>query len=186
MSKSLRDQLVEAGLASASSARKAEKQAQAKGKRSNRSNSGPDQPASRELARKAQAEKVRADRLRGRQQSSKAAERALRAEIRQLLTQHNQRASKAADDDVAYNFLHNKKIKRIYLPKAQVEQLGTGKLVVINDEGRYALVAKDIAERIAERDPRRIITKHHTPAAKADEEMDEYYKQFEVPDDLDW
>ena len=54
-------------------------------------------------------------------------------------------------------------------------------LIIINDDGLYHLVSKEIAEKIALRDPRRIITSH-----SAEEEMDEAYKDFKVPDDLDW
>jgi len=203
VSKSLRDQLVASGLASASQAKKAEKQAraesQARTKRPKNKATKPAkmsathpaskpeaatsaEPESRQLARKARAERSYRDQARARNENVRAANRAMRAEIRQILQQHDQRAKEAREDDVPYNFLHNKKIKRIYLPRGQVDQLSRGQLFVINDDGIYHLVNKEIADKISARDPSRLI------AAKSDraEDMDEFYKKFEVPDDLDW
>jgi hypothetical protein len=196
VAKSLRDQLVASGLASASKARKAEKQlraeAQARDKRAKdtgrdakrAANSGATpspEPTAKQRAQRARAEKARRDREMAQAGNSKAATRALRAQIKQLIAQNDQREKTQRDDDVAYNFLHNKKIKRIYVPPKQVDQLSKGALVIINDDGLYHLVSKEIAEKIALRDPRRIITSHG-----AEEEMDEAYKDFKVPDDLDW
>ncbi|MEM8769291.1 MAG: DUF2058 family protein, partial [Pseudomonadota bacterium] len=98
---------------------------------------------------------------------------------------NDQRKSETKDDDVPYNFVHGKKIKKIYVPKEQMEQLSRGQLVIVNNDGLYALVGKDVAEQIKARDPKRIIAAHEdkTPEPGSD---DEYYAKFEVPDDLDW
>ncbi len=98
------------------------------------------------------------------------------------MLQHDQRAKKAREEDVAYNFLHNKKIKRIHVSAVQKQQLSDGTLAIINNDGLYHLVSKDIAARIKERDPRWIITSH----TATEEAVDEFYKDFQVPDDLDW
>jgi uncharacterized protein YaiL (DUF2058 family) len=199
VSKSLRDQLVASGLASTSQAKKAEKQARAesqartkrpKNKTTNSATnpaSKPEaatsaEPESRQLARKARVERSSRDQARARNENIRAANRAMRAEIRQILQQHDQRAKEAREDDVPYNFLHNKKIKRIYLPRGQVDQLSRDQLFVINDDGIYHLVNKEIADKISARDPSRLIAAKSDPA----EDMDEFYKKFEVPDDLDW
>ena len=189
MSKSLRDQLVAAGLASASRAKKLEKQvaveSQTRKKRSKTDpNAKPQSSESRQQALKAKQQKAQRDREAAQATNSRRSERAIRAEIRQMLAQHNLRTTDTSDDDVPYNFLHNKKIKRIYLPKAQVDQLSKGTLVIINNDGIYCLVTKEIADKIATRDPRRIVASHGDKPKE--EEMDEYYKQFEVPEDLDW
>lgn len=203
MSKSLRDQLVASGLASASQAKKSEKQARAesqarKKRRKNKATKPADlsgtspaskaetatsaEPESRQLARKARVQRSYRDQARARKENVRAANRAMRAEIRQMLQQHDQRAKEARDDDVPYNFVHNKKIKRIYLPRGQVEQLSRDQLFIINDDGIYHLVTKEIADKISARDPSRLIAARSDPV----EEMDEFYKNFEVPDDLDW
>lgn len=205
MSSSLRDQLVKAGLATNAQAKQAEKQQAAArrkkkgGKDGGKKGDGAGQPAERPddpaavakaRARQIRAEKASRDKALAKVRNEKTAERARRAEIKQLVTQHDQRPAKAADDDVAYNFAHGKKIKRIYLPQALVDALSAGRLVIVNNDGRYHLVATDIADKIRARDPKWIVAAHD-PAkdAKASDGAsadDAYYDKFQVPDDLDW
>ena len=203
--KSLRDQLVESGLATASQARKAERQAKAeKQARKRRSDSDPPKaqgrgarkggadkaadgtPTAQDRARQARAAKARRDREIAQARNSKAAARALRAEIKQIIAQNDQRDKTTREDDVPYNFSHNRKIKRIYLPRAQVESLARGQLVIVNNDGLYHLVTREVADRIAERAPGWIVGAKEEDQRSEPEEMDDYYKQFEVPDDLDW
>lgn len=213
MSNSLRDQLIKSGLATAAQAKKAERAVQAdqrgrrgdvKPARSAMSEGGAKpaasqrppgtatparQPTEAELhAREAQAAKAERDRALQRERNEKAAARALRTELRQLILQHDQRTP-SHDDDVPYNFLHGKRIKRIYVTRAHQAALSRGTLVIVNDEGRYHLVADTVAERIRARDPKRIIAAHVAAPGEGAAEPnpdDEYYAKFQVPDDLDW
>lgn len=214
MAQSLRDQLVAAGLVSSSQAKKAEKKKKAEalarkqraaggknakgGKSGGKKGSGgkpggqkvADKPAEEDTPSSRRAKLIRANKARrdkelARERNEKAKARALRAEIKQLITQHDQREKANAETDVAYNFLHKKKIKRLYVPPAQKEALSKGKLVIINNDGLYHLVSPEIAAKIAKRDPKWIITAHDNEKA-TEPEMDDFYKKFEVPDDLDW
>jgi len=191
VAESLRDQLVKAGLATASQAKKAEKRLEADKHARRRGKPGADRPDPnapemvKARAAKQQAEKRAKDKVLNRAASEKAAAKALRAEIRQLILENDQRAKEAREDDVPYNFVHGRKIKKIHVPKAQLEQLSRGTLVIVNNDGLYHLVSKEVAERIRTRDPKRIIAAHDekTPEPGSD---DEYYAKFQVPDDLDW
>ena len=202
MSESLRDQLVKAGLATASQAKKAERQAKAQ-QHANRSGSKPGKTgkqgqakpkqvdanspeAVKARARKQQAEKRARDKALAESRNEKAAAKALRAEIKQIITQNDQRQKGSTDDDVPYQFVHGKKIKRIYVPPAQREKLISGSLVVINNDGLYSLVSKEVAEQIRTRDPKRIITGQEEEKKPEPGSDDEFYAKFEVPDDLDW
>ena len=129
---------------------------------------------------------MRRDKEIARERNQKAQARALRAQIKQLVKENDQRVKEKSDTDVPYNFLHKKKIKRIYVPPAQLDALSKGKLVIINNDGLYHLVTPEIADKIAKRDPKWIITAHDDTKTSDDPEMDDYYKKFEVPDDLDW
>lgn len=201
MAKSLQDQLVEAGLASASQAKKAEKQKrsenQAHRKKGAGANTGGKKKGGRpstpkplseaaKKARQAQADRAKRDRELAEERNAKANAKAVRAQIKQLVTQNDLREKGTREDDVPYNFLHGKKIKRIYVPPKQQELLSKGQLTIINNDGRYHLVTKEIAAKIAERDPKWVIAAHDPAAAKPEEEMDDFYKDFQVPDDLDW
>ena len=202
MSESLRDQLVKAGLATASQAKKAERQAKVQQQANRKDGKGgkagkpgqskpkkvdPNSPeAVKARARKQQAEKRARDKALAETRNEKAAARALRAEIKQIISQNDQRQKSSTDDDVPFQFVHGKKIKKIYVPPAQREQLIKGSLVVINNDGLYSLVSKEVAEQIHSRDPKRIITGQEEEKQPEPGSDDEFYARFEVPDDLDW
>ena len=202
MSNSLRDQLVKAGLATNEQAKKAEREKRAeaqarrqggKGKKKGKAKGQAEAKAvdpARERARKRQAQKAARDRELAEERNAKAAAKALRAEIKDIVRQNDRRKSKSEDSDVAYQFVHGKKIKRVYVPPSQRDELIKGQLVIVNDDGTYHFVDKAIAEQIKKRDPKRIIVANADQAdadrPKEENADDEYYAQFEVPDDLDW
>jgi len=136
-------------------------------------------------ARALNAEKAERDRAAQRVVNAKAAEKALRAELKQLIQKNCQRTKVASDDDVPYNFVHGKKVKRIYITRDQQVMLSNGNLVIVNDDGRYHLLSKEVADRVRARDPKRIIAAHGDKPAEPGSD-DEYYARFKVPDDLDW
>ncbi|MEM1436617.1 MAG: DUF2058 family protein [Pseudomonadota bacterium] len=100
-------------------------------------------------------------------------EKALRDELRRFIAQYDQRSKEAADSDEPYNFVHNRKIKRIHIPVAQIEALSTGQLVIVNNDGRYALLPLGPAFTIAEVDRRRIVAAHVTAAEDPGSDQDD-------------
>ncbi|HAR31765.1 MAG TPA: hypothetical protein DCR65_09580 [Gammaproteobacteria bacterium] len=209
MSQSLRDQLIKAGLADASKARKAERQQRAEQRTAqsttkkqaanqvdadaNTRTAKPVQTGTASANARAQAalrEKAERDRAKQRELNAKAAEKALRAELKQLIQSNDQREKVAREDDVPYNFVHGRRVKRIYITRAQQSALSAGTLVIVNDDGRYHIIDQETAERVKARDPKRIIAAHTDARAEsgaAEPGSDaEYYARFAVPDDLDW
>lgn len=198
MSSSLRDQLVKAGLATSSQAKKAERRNNAEKiaqtrtpKKKKEGDSDVQQPPSTlAKSRKLNSAKALRDKTLAKQRNDKSAQKALRAEIRQMVVQHDKRTNVADANAVAYNFVHGKKIKRIYVSREEQAQLSRGDLVVVNNDGVYHFVLPEIAKKIESRDPKRIIVAHDTKeSSKSDQPLsadDEYYAKFEVPDDLDW
>ena len=71
------------------------------------------------------------------------------------------------------------------MPPAQRDQLSRGELVIVNNDGLYHLVPRKVANKIRERDPKRIIAAHDDKPPEPGSD-DEYYAKFEIPDDLDW
>lgn len=189
MAGSLKDQLIKAGLVTPDRARKVEREARAEKQARRKGKSAPPKPsvAAEIRARAAQqnTEKAERDRAQMRAIADKAKAKALRAEIKQIIEKHDQRVKTASDDDVAYNFVHGKRIKRIYVPKAQRDQISNGSLVIVNNDGIYHLLPKKAAEKVRARDPKRIIVANDGSKPEPDAD-DEYYAQFKVPDDLDW
>ena len=202
MSQSLRDQLVKAGLATSAQAKKAERSKRAeataerqqgkstKGKKGKGGQSSTTQSETEKVKAKAalqRAAKSARDKALAQRRNEKSHAKALQAQITQLIRQNDERTKVSDDDAVPYNFLHGKKIKKIFVNKVQLDALSVGRLVVVNNNGLYHFVSAKVAKQIEERDPRRIIVAHRRdekpPEPGSD---DEFYAKFEVPDDLDW
>jgi uncharacterized protein YaiL (DUF2058 family) len=197
VSQSLRDQLVKAGLATSAQAKKAErsKRAEATSKRhqtkakkgKGATTSQSDTAKVKAKAAQQRAERAAKDKALAQQHNEKAQAKALQAQIRQLILQNDQRTKVADDDAVPYNFVHGKKIKKIFVTKQQLEALSSGRLVVVNNNGIYHFVDEKVAKQIEQRDPKRIIVAHDANAKPPEPGSDEeFYAKFEVPDDLDW
>ena len=202
MSQSLRDQLVKAGLATSAQAKKAErsKRAEATAERQQGKStkvkkgkagqtSAPQSETDKVKAKAAQqrAEKAARDKALAQQRNEKSQAKALQAQITQLIKQNDERTKVSDDEAVPYNFVHGKKIKKIFVNKVQLDALSAGRLVVVNNNGLYHFVSAKVAKQIEERDPRRIIVAHGRDEKPLEPGSDEeFYAKFEVPDDLDW
>ncbi len=176
---SLQDQLLKAGLVDkkkASEVRKA-KQKQAKQQRKGHAQS-PDQVklAARE-AQRAQAER---DRVLNQQRKAEADQRAIQAQIRQLI-EMNQLA--LDEGQLAYSFTDGSKVKKLYVTELIQSRLSRGQLAIARIDDRYAVVPIGVAEKIAQRDASTIVLRNDT---SSDAITDDPYADFQVPDDLMW
>ena len=179
MSLSLRDQLLQAGLITKKQAQDAGKQ-QHQQRKQQHHHTAKSAPPPKPVESPEQARKRAADQERNRQLQEKAALKARRAEIRQLVEQN--KLPKAQGDDL-YNFLDGRNIRRIPVDAEMRRRLGAGELFVVRSEGRYEVVPAAIAERIRERDERCVMP---PPAADAKPDENDPYKDYVVPDDLIW
>jgi len=179
MSMSLRDQLLKAGLVNEKQAKQAGKQKQ-KQQRLEHKNQVAKDDSQRQAALQAQAEKQARDAELNRQQQEKAEKKAKAAQIKQLI--EGTRLPRLESDDY-YNFVDNKKVKRIAVNDLIRDKLSRGSLAIVSYDGRYEIVPRDAALRIQERDERRIIVLSE-PSGEPDE--DDPYKDYVVPDDLMW
>ena len=201
MSESLRDQLVKAGLATNAQAKKAERskraeataerhQGKAQSKKAGKGKNPAVQSETDKVKAKAaqqRAEKAARDKALARQRNEKSQAKALQAQVKQLILQNDQRTKVSDDEAVPYNFVHGKKIKKIFVTKGQLDALSSGRLVVVNNNGLYHFVDERVAKQIEQRDPKRIIVAHGEKAKSPEPGSDdEFYAKFEVPDDLDW
>jgi uncharacterized protein YaiL (DUF2058 family) len=178
MSLSLRDQLLEAGLITKKQAQEAGKQQHQQRKQEPRQKKSAPPPRPVESA--AQARKREQDQERSRQLQEKAAQKARRAEIKQLVEQH--KLPKLQGDDL-YNFLDGRNIRRIPVNPEMRRRLGAGELYVVRCDGRYEVVPAEAAARIRERDERAVMP---PPAPDQKPDDNDPYKDYVVPDDLVW
>ena len=179
MSMSLRDQLIAAGLGT----KKQAKEANQPKRPPSRHQPAPVSPE-KLAANKAQAAKTARDQELNRKREEKAKRRARIAEIEQIIEQN--RVPRLETEDY-YSFIDGKKIRRMSVDAERREKLTSGVLAIVRYKGHYAVVPKEIAERIRERDENMVVPmvqpKDGAPAEAAAEDP---YKDFVVPDDLMW
>ena len=114
------------------------------------------------------------------QRDAAATQKAIMAQIVQMVQQSRQSKGKG---DIAYNFTHDNKIKRIYVSAAVQANLIAGRLVIVCQGENSELVPKVIADKIAERDPSLVVRVNKT---SAEIDADDPYAAFQIPDDLMW
>jgi len=172
---SLKDQLMKAGLADAKKARKAEHEKRQQAKDPNAENA-------QKLAQQAQAEKTERDRALNRARNEEMAQRALAAQIRQLIEAHR---IERKSGDAAYQFTDHRKIKKLYVTLAQQEHLVKGQIAIVRLGEGYELVPTVVAEKIRTRDAEAVVVLNTRTSLSATEE-DDPYAAYQIPDDLMW
>lgn len=180
MNNPFQEQLLKAGVVTKQQVQKANSDKKQKKKQAGKNKKGAQPQAQNKISQAAQQKAAR-DRELNRQKQENAQKKAISAEINQLITDH-----KIPRDDsceLVYNFEHNKKVKRIYINDELKQQLVQGKLGIARIDGRYELVPLSIAEKIRQRNDKRIVIFEQEDQKK---EADDPYAGYEVPDDLIW
>jgi hypothetical protein len=176
MTKSLRDQLLQAGLATEKQSKEAERQLRQQQRdrqqrpKEKRAIASPAQLA----AHNAQLAKAAHDQALNRQNVQQAEGKARQAQIAQLIQQHG---LPRAQTDERYNFVDGNKVRYIPADHSVRERLRCGELAIVRHNGGYELVPMETAARIRERDEHAVV---QSGVAKNAETADG------VPDDLIW
>lgn len=179
MSISLRDQLLKAGLVSQKQAKQVGKDQQKKKRLEHKGQVAVDD-SQQQAVLQAKAEQVERDQLLNRQQQEKLEQKARAAQIKQLI--EISRLPKLTTEDY-YNFVDDKKVKRLSVNKLMRDKLSHGSLAIVQHAGGYEVIPREAALKIQERDPRRVILLN-TPTEAPD--ADDPYAAYQVPDDLMW
>jgi len=185
MSKSLQQQLLKKGLISdkKSKAVSKEKYNTLKDQRRKKTGSVPQEQSP---IQKARLEQKARDRELNLQRKTQADQKALSAQIIQLIEQYKLERESA---QLEYNFSDNNFIKKILVTQRMSKDISSGRLCITRFGESYEVIPKPIADKICERDPSVIVVynqedqKQHTTDADSNEA---YYAQFEIPDDLTW
>jgi hypothetical protein len=172
---SLKDQLMKAGLADAKKARKAvhEKRQEAK---------APSQESASILAQKAREDQAERDRLLNKQREDEKQQKALQAQIRQLIS--TQKISRQ-NGDIAYQFVDAGKIKKLYVTSDQQDQLVRGHIAIVRLNEQFELVPTLVAEKIRLRDES-VVALLNTRTETTATQEDDPYANYQIPDDLMW
>ena len=180
MAKTLQEQLMSSGLVDKKKAKSIQKDKHNKRKQIPKGQIQVDEVKLR--IEKARKEKILKDRELNQQQKDIQDKKAITAQISQLI-KSNCIAHNAGD--IGFQFAVDKKIKKIYINNEQQEHLLKGHLCIATLAGEFFIVPSAVANKIIERDETIISYK------KAEKEFDEIdvndpYKDFEIPDDLMW
>ncbi|MBL1319680.1 MAG: DUF2058 domain-containing protein [Methylophaga sp.] len=183
MAGSLQDQLLGIGVIDKKKAKKSQHQKhQAKNKAIKATKSGKKVESQQDTQKIEQAnrEKQQRDLALNRQRDAERAEKALLAEVRDIVQQHS--VAIPEDADTAYNFSHNNKIKKFYVTTEQQQQLTLGQLAIVVLGEKHTLVPDKIAEKIENRLPEKVVRVQSDEAS----DKDDPYADYQIPDDLMW
>jgi uncharacterized protein len=175
----LQEQLLKAGLAKKSKVDQAARE-QAR-QRNAKTTPAPDADAA--AAERARQEKIERDRALSAERNAQARTQELRAQIRQIVAQNKLEPS----GETEYRFVDGAAIRSLQVTDAVRRQLASGALVIVRYDAGYAIVPRAASEKIEARDPAMIVLDHRrTPEVAAPADDDDYYRRFQVPDDLIW
>ena len=176
MNNPFQEQLLKAGLVTRQQVNKVNKEKQKQKKRQPKKSHAPSQPSAAQLAAQ---KKAQHDRELNQKREQQAQQRAISIEIDQLVREHALKRDQQCD--VAYNFEHRNKVHRVYVNAEMKQKLIAGQLGIARIEGRYELVPGDVAEKIQQRNDKRVIL-----FETESEQLDDEYADYQVPDDLMW
>ena len=176
---SLQEQLMKAGLVDKKKVNKAKQDKSKQWKEELRTGEkAVDQ--SREAALEQQRKQAERARELNAQRDAAAAEKAIMAQVVQMVRQHRQ---PKGNGDVAYNFTFGSKIERIHVSAAVQQHLVNGRLVIVVLDEVAELVPRVVAEKIAERAPQVVVTVKKAASEPAE---DDPYADYKIPDDFTW
>ncbi len=178
---SLQDQLLKSGLVSSAQAKSA-KSDKLKQARQQQKNNLVVVDEAKELALKAQAEKVERDRELNQLKKQQEEQKQIAAQVKQLIESNRQ----AKDPDgVAYNFNDSNKMKTLYVSEAMRRQIINGRLAIVKLGQSYEVVPAEAAAKISLRDPACVMVSNEAVAG-TEVSGDDPYAAYQIPDDLMW
>ena len=179
MGNSLQEQLLKAGLTNKTKASKAKKQ-QSKNVKQQRSKKGVAISDAEKQRRQELADRKARDKELNQQRNDARKARDIANQIKQLVETHRYKRS-SSEDDIPFHFTNKGKVKKLYVSEDVHKMITNGKLLIVNCNGIFDLVAQDIAEKIRQRNPSMVIDLPKEQKPEEDE-----YAAYEVPDDLIW
>jgi uncharacterized protein YaiL (DUF2058 family) len=179
MANSFGDQFLKAGLVSKTRLNKANKSKHRQQKLKNKQKVEVVDEAA-VAARQAAAEQAARDRELNRRQKQELEQRAVQAQIRQLVELNRLPRD---DGEIGYNFQDGTAIRKIFVTDIMHEKLTRGLLAIVSHDDGYEVIPSVVAEKIKLRDESCIIS--HA-AGQPEDSDDDAYADYKVPDDLMW
>ncbi len=182
MSKSLRDQLMGAGLATKQQALKAKTKTKKNKQQARKSGELTEQEKRRIELEKEKQSQIEKDRELNRKLEEERQTKAIEAQVRQLIEMN---AISRDSGETEYKFVVDKKIKKIYVTEDQFNKLSRGVFAIGVLGEDFAVIPSQVAAKISERIPEAVVSQEEEAGDLTEEEKD-WYADFEIPDDLMW
>lgn len=179
MSKSLRDQLMKTGLATKQQTLKAKTSVKKKKKEAATHGVSTEQELRRQQLKAEKAEQTERDRLLNRKREEEKNNNAIMAQVLQLIERNSISRKKG---DVGYHFVYEGKVKKLYVTETIQSQLSKGLLAIAVQKEEFILIPVPVAKKIAERMPNIIVLQNQ----KEQVDNDDWYADYQIPDDLMW
>ncbi|QSD34163.1 DUF2058 domain-containing protein [Pectobacterium brasiliense] len=134
--------------------------------------------------KKAQLER---DKQLSEQQKQAVLSKEYKAQVKQLIEMNRINIAKG---DIGFNFTDNNLIKKITVDKLTQSQLISGRLAIArlvvdsSGESEYSIIPAIVADKIAQRDASSIVL--NSALSQEEQDEDDPYADFKVPDDLMW
>ncbi len=200
MTGSLQDQFLAAGLVKKQKAKNIQT-AKKKALKQSRANKVELVDEAAELAKKVQQEqRIKSQKL-NQQRKAAAEEKALMAQIRQIITLNSiAKSSQKTPEDAlsSYSFSHNNKVKTLTVSAENHDLITRGVIAIVSlgeleggcDGSTYHLIPAQAARKISQRDADTVVLLNgflaQTGNTNEKTQQDDPYADFEVPDDLIW
>lgn len=180
MGNPFQDQLLKAGVVTKQQVKKAQS-ASNKKKKEQRSKKEKVVDENKLKAQQAAKDKAAHDKELNKRKEEQAQKKAISIEIDQLIIKNGLKRNEECE--IVYNFEHRNKVNRIYVNDEMKQNIINGTLGIARIEGRYELVPKLIAERIQQRNDKRVIIFENEEEISDENDP---YAEFQIPDDLVW
>lgn len=134
--------------------------------------------------KKAQIER---DKQLSEQQKQAVLAKEYKAQVKQLIEMNRITVAKG---DIDFNFTDNNLIKKVAVDKITQTQLIKGRLAIArlvvegSGDAQYAIIPAIVADKIAQRDADSIVL--NSTLSQEEQDEDDPYADFKVPDDLMW
>ncbi|HFV9273673.1 TPA: DUF2058 domain-containing protein [Enterobacter asburiae] len=174
----LQEQMLKAGLVSSKKAAKVQRTAK---------KSRVQAREAREAVEENKKAQIERDKLLSEQQKQAVLTKEFKAQVKQLIEMNRITVSRG---NITFNFTDGNLIKKIDVDKQTQAQLINGRLaiarLVINASGdcEYAIIPAVVADKIAQRDADSIVL--NSALSQEEQDEDDPYADFKIPDDLMW
>ncbi|ROR11615.1 DUF2058 domain-containing protein [Erwinia sp. JUb26] len=173
----LQEQMLKAGLVSSKKMEKVQRTAK---------KSRVQAREAREAVEENKKAQIERDKQLSEQQKQATLSKEYKAQVKQLI-EMNRIISKG---DIGFNFTDGTLIKKILVDKTTQAQLINGRLAIARlgvdnvGENTYAIIPAVVADKIAQRDASSIVL--NSALSQEEQDEDDPYADFKVPDDLMW